>query len=428
MKKIILIAFSAIFMISCKKDIEFDTSQSTYTSKVRAGLKDSLTARDFAHIDFTRSIITKTDTAIFFLRIPFINKKLSEEFVLLQTDTLGKILTGSIIKLSQRTNISDEDYGYNGTVELSYLNGTTNIISEIKNGYITAFHKRQVAQRSLVVPDTRIYYPEVIGAYYNILTGGATPSYYVSLSGFTPGGAVSGWSTRYSPMEGTGRGNENNTEEDDPLVVDFEYIENLSPIDIAKYLKCFSSIPDGGSTCSIEILVDIPIDGFPNRIFDVELGSPGHTFLRIAKTNGSQSITQNIGFYPNSTWKMLFASPVENKIVDNGEHEFNASLKMNLTPEQLNNTINLISSLSGRDYDIDDYNCTDFSLQVFNQSRPGNPIDIPKIELPGVRSPISTPGELYKKLKSMQQSGIEGSNISSPGTKTYVSKSNGPCD
>lgn len=241
------------------------------------------------------------------------------------------------------------------------------------------------------MPDKRkAEYPDIITDYYYLIPNGGMPSNYINSSaffGFNSGGRSVGYSLidgkKYDEEDYSSRTNNRDTDEEDTELVDFEFVENLSPIDITKYLKCFSNIPDEGSICSIEILVDIPVDNHPNRLFNYEQGSPGHTFLQITKTNGNQSVTQNIGFYPNATWKMLLAEPVQSKIVDNGEHEFNASLKMNITSEQLNNTLNYITNLATHDYDIDDYNCTDFALEVFNQSRVGNPIEIQKGPIPG---------------------------------------------
>ena len=54
-----------------------------------------------------------------------------------------------------------------------------------------------------------------------------------------------------------------------------------------------------------------------------------------------QSIQQNIGFYPNQGWKSIATpAPIPGKFVDNAGHEFNASLKMSLTPEELQSIIN----------------------------------------------------------------------------------------
>lgn len=266
-----------------------------------------------------------------------------------------------------------------------------------------------------MVPDKgKTEYPDIITDYYYLVPNGGIPSNYINSSGFF-GFNSGGRSVGYSPMEGKrnddedngSRSNNRDDDREDEELVDFEFVEDLSPIDITKYLKCFSNIPDDGSSCSIELLVDIPVDNHPNRLFNFDQGSPGHTFLQITKTNGTQSVTQNIGFYPNATWKLLLAEPVQNKILDNSEHEFNASLTINITPEQLNNTINYLGNLASRDYDIDDYNCTDFALEVFNLSRISNPIEIQRYPIPGggMYTNTSTPGALYNRLSIMQHAG-----------------------
>lgn len=420
-----------------QKNIEQVSSKSNYIESLKADLKDSLNVSDYANLDFERSVITKKDNDTRFFRVPFIGKKFSEEFVLLHTDTLGKVLKGLVIQLHQDKVIDDAKNGYNGRIQILYLNRTINIISDIKNGYITAFHKSSVAQRSLVVPDKgKTEYPDIITDYYYLNTNGGMPSNYVNSSGFF-GFNSGGRSVSYSSMEGGSndegdggsRSNSEREDKEDEMLVDFEFVEDLSPIDITKYIKCFSSIPDIGSTCSIKILVDIPVDYNPNRLFNLDQSSPGHTFLQITKTNGGQSVTQNIGFYPNAIWKMLLYEPVQNKIVDNGEHEFNVSLTMNITPEQLSSTLNYLSNLSNHDYDVDDYNCTDFALEVFNQLRVGNPIEIEKMLIPGgVTFNTSTPGALYSKLSIMQRYGTENANINFPQTKAFASPSSGPCN
>ena len=104
---------------------------------------------------------------------------------------------------------------------------------------------------------------------------------------------------------------------------------------------------------------------------------------------------------------------------------------MNLTPEDFRKTLSHIADLAKYiKYDIDEYNCTDFALDVFNFTRLNSPIEIPKYDIPGgmTQKGTSTPQGLYVKLKSMKQAGIESSNIEIPGSKQWVSKSNGPCN
>jgi hypothetical protein len=130
--------------------------------------------------------------------------------------------------------------------------------------------------------------------------GGGNSGYY-SLIGGDGGGGQGGSggghnndSTSYNPE------NENQINKDQAILIDFEPVENLSPIDVTKYVKCFSNVPDNGAKCSIEILVDIPVDNDPNKLLNWQTRSPGHTFLQLKKMNGGQAMMQNIGFYPES--------------------------------------------------------------------------------------------------------------------------------
>ena len=171
---------------------------------------------------------------------------------------------------------------------------------------------------------------------------------------------------------------------------------------------------------------------FYQYLLNVKICLIVHTFLQIKKTNGANMIIQNIGFYPKSSWKIaLTPAPVNGKFVDNGKHEFNAGFIEYLTPSEFKTVLSQIEYLSRFiKYDIDDYNCTDFALDVFNSVRISNPLEIPKYDLPGGMAPngTSTPQGIYNKLESMKQSGIEASKINIPGVKGWVSESKGPCN
>ncbi|MGZ3953733.1 MAG: hypothetical protein ACXVLT_03945, partial [Flavisolibacter sp.] len=250
-------------------------------------------------------------------------------------------------------------------------------------------------------------------------TGGAGGYYYPILGGE---GSVS-YGTPIS------QGNQ------DPIIsVDVEKGVDAPAIDIQRYMGCFGSIPDEGSTSTIEILTEIPVDGDPSKFFNWQSGSPGHTFLKLKKQNGSQSVQQIFGWYPSVGWSIIpTPAPVQGKFVDNAYHEFNASYTVNLTPVQLRNAINEVLYLSRFiKYDIDEYNCTDFALDVFNYvMSPQNQLTIQKYDIPGGESPTgtNTPNGLYLKLQQMREAGAPGaSNIEMPGIKGWVGPSNGPCD
>lgn len=127
----------------------------------------------------------------------------------------------------------------------------------------------------------------------------------------------------------------------------------------------------------------------------------------------------------------MFYTPVSSKFVDDGGHEFNASLKMNITSAQLHTVITTIKNLANSSYDIDQYNCTDFALQVFNSVRTTNPLTIPLYVIPGDPASVEskTPQGLYQKLWSMKEAGVdEAANITLPGICGFVGESKGPCD
>lgn len=448
MKQLSALLFLSLLMVSCTKEVQ--RPKDSYLQNVQQFLERSLTGTDYAYLDFSRSVLTKADSAsLYLLRIPVRDKALRNDFVLVKTDREGQVAQGKIIHLEGKST----EYGegkvkkrrFDGRISISSLDRTTVLNSPINNGYIEAFHPNRSEQRTASLMPSGEMLPEVVVvAYinndytvsfsdlcylekllYNAEDGGGDYSggYYGSLEGGSDGGGGSGSSSDY---DGGG------VTLDPPILIDYENQDGLDPIDIQKYINCFNSIPDTGSTCSIEIFTDIPVDTDPNLLFDFNSGSPGHTFIQIKKSNGAQSAIQNIGFYPRSGWKtFLTNAPIEGKFVDNGEHEFNASLKMSLTPENLRSTLTEILYLSNFiQYDIDNYNCTDFALDVFNKTRV-NKIEIDLYDIPGIypSTGTRTPQGLYNKLKQLKNIyHPEASNISMSNFKCWVAKSSGPCN
>src|SRR5690606_25565688 len=124
---------------------------------------------------------------------------------------------------------------------------------------------------------------------------------------------------------------------------------------------------------------------------------------------------------------------INGKFVNNENHEYNASLKMNITPAQLKVAINEVLYLSGFiKYDIDEYNCTDLAMDVFNKTvSPYDKLEIIKYDIPGGTAPYgtNTPNGLFQKLQSIKNSGGRNADkIEIPGVKGWVGSSNGPCN
>jgi hypothetical protein len=332
---------------------------------------------------------------------------------------------------------------WEGKLSISSLNRRSLVNSTVHKGYIDAFHPLVNARETVYGSDEL---PEVIvvayvssgidystwlcltSLIYNSGGGGyVTDGYYGSLDG---GGGGSYGGTSGGSYGGTADGSYGGSV-DQTMLVDIDTYVDHPAIDVGQYLKCFDGIADAGAVCSVELLTDIPVDNDPSKLFNWNTESPGHTFLQLRKSNpdGSNVIVQNIGFYPQSNWsKILDSNPVDSKMVDDGDHEFNASLKMNLTSTAFSSVLGKIKELSALKYDMDEFNCTDFALEVFNYVR--TPIQIPTYAIPGGVGTIgsSTPQGLFLKLREMKNNGDpEATNISLPGVKGWVAYSKGPC-
>lgn len=448
MKQKFTLIILLVVLFSCKKEISKPFESNSYLQTVKSDLIDSMPAVDYGNLDFSRQLFYKVDSLqLYLVRIPLKGKAIQNDFVLAKTNAAGKIEKGKIIHLEGKE--SEGKRTWNGMVSISSLNGRKVLQSNITNGYIEAFHPGLNTKASLLQgPDVL---PEVIiVAYvhngislsdwvmleslinnYSSASGGYG-GYYGSMNGGGGGGSGSG---NYSYGNGSGNGTSTNGSNDSPdaplIQVNTETYVSHPAIDLEKYLKCFDNIPDDGATCSIEIFTDLPVDNDPTKLFDWKTESPGHTFLQIKKSNGGKYALQNIGFYPNSNWKnILDADPVDSKIVDDGGHEFHASLKMNLTPDRLHWVIDKAKELSTQKYDMDEFNCTDFAMEVFNYAR-NIPLDIPRYGIPGgIGSyPSRTPQGLYVKLKEMHdKNDPEAGNITIGIQKGWVADSDGPCN
>ena len=446
MKHLLFGSVLLVILFSCKKEVTEDFNNTMLLNSIQVQLKDSISSNDFEQLDFTNSVFSKLAiNEMNLIRIPFKNKSISTDFVLLKIEKNKLFSSGKIIHLSQyKIGLISTSKQFNGEINISTLNRKSSHISTIKNGYLESLPhpvKNPSAKLDIVIVPLL---PEVVLiSSYPPAGGGISVSTWYNLvsmldgSGTSSAGGIGGYYS-YSGLlstttASTGGGGASMQDVSQPIYIDYEPAETLPAIDIKKYLKCFSSIPDAGAICSIKILTDIPVDRDPGAFFDWENGSPGHTFLQIKKINGNQIVQQNIGFYPVTGWKnTLTTAPSDGKLVDNFSHEFNASLNMNLTPEKFQQIITHIEYLSNFiRYDIDEYNCTDFALDVFNYARGGNQLTIPKYDIPGGAAPFgtNTPQGLYQKLNAMKALGnAESKDIIIPGLKGFVGSSNGPCN
>lgn len=202
-------------------------------------------------------------------------------------------------------------------------------------------------------------------------------------------------------------------------------------VDINKMMKCFSNIPDAGATFEVKLCVDVPSNNNPNSLWTIK-NKAGHAFITMSKTNGSQSATQSFGFYPETTLSAISMSPQPSKIHNDGDHEYNASIKIpNLNAADFQQLINAAITNSTVNYDLDNHNCADYAVDVFNT------VNSPNIQCVSINQylpPASymqfggSPSGLYQSLAKIKNGGgSNASNIELGVLKKSV-KSNGECN
>ncbi|PZR29109.1 MAG: hypothetical protein DI535_03595 [Citrobacter freundii] len=437
--KYLFLILLCVFLFSCQKD-SVKTKESSYP-QLRKSLSEQLPAADFNLLDFARiSRANINDKAL--LRICFQGKKMSESFLIVEVDVFGNVLKGKIIEIGE----SESPYSFTGEIVTKDLSGGNLKHRYYKNGYKlipTSPVSTNVSMPSQ--PDPYIMLPEVIVVGSYPPSGGSFGySTWISALSFIDdyGSGGGDWSGGYVPGDSFGGGggggygggsgsgygngdpnlpsNPSNPNDpnnpnypveviDDPFMqVEFESQFADPAIDVDAYLKCFSQIPDAGAICTIAIFSDIPVDGDPNKMFNFMSGSPGHAFIRIEKKNGGQGIKQYFGMYPAEGWKtndMVNGTPA--KLVDNSNHEYNAYMEINITPQELLLAIEKIRSQKSAIYNLNHYNCTDFALDVWNAASSNQTyLEIPKLHIPGSSYPASnTPQGLYVQIQGLKASG-----------------------
>jgi hypothetical protein len=456
MKKFLYIMLFSFVLFSCKKESKqpapSDYIPADYLVRVKSYLQKNLSSGEYANLDYT-SIRLSKQPENWYMKFGFLGKNPEEDFLLLQTDSIGNCSQGRIIYLKKEGQANDPS-DFDGSISIETLNHLPLFSSPVTNGWIEALHPGMFLKATVnseqgstvetdIIPAPYKELPEVVVVGYISSGGGISYSDWMSFASMLNGGGGSSgaangpgsggsgvYSGIYSPFAG-GSGGGSGSPQPSDIIVYNETSPSKPAINVQAYMKCFGEIPDAGSQCSVTLFTDLPVNDDPNVFFNWYTGNTGHAFLQLTKTNGGQSVSQVIGFTAVKPLAAIVSNAaVAAKIVDNAGHKYNASLTMNISPGQLNSEMNEIEYLSGvMPYSIENYNCVDFALQVINTIRGAIPISIPKYQIPGQPPSISdTPEGLYKILSSMKaMGGPEAGNILT-GVVLNADNSHGPCN
>jgi len=226
-------------------------------------------------------------------------------------------------------------------------------------------------------------------------------------------------------------------------VIEEELDIPIPSLDLQKAFNCFKAIPSTGAKYTIKLCADVPNNSNPTNMPPQTGSTTGHTFVVVSKSNGTKNVTQVFGFYAQKHPGYLDPFRAMPSIVKNNQlREINASIEMNLTEAQFETLRKKALELAKSKYDANDFNCTNYGLDLFNSVRT-KPLIIEKyiaylpanVTLWGTteinRITIDkTPQMLFKKLHEMKDNkDSEASRIViDTTTKTKAPLSHGECN
>jgi hypothetical protein len=182
-------------------------------------------------------------------------------------------------------------------------------------------------------------------------------------------------------------------------------------LDLQKAFNCFNLVPSIGAKYSLKLCADVPNNDRPTQLPLQPDSETGHTFIVVTKSNGTANVVQVFGFYAQKHPGYIDPLRAMPSIIRNNRlREINASIEMSLTEAQFEHLRKKAFELAKQKYDVNDYNCTNYGLDLFNSVRTKPlTIDSYTIYLPPL-GPASvhkfiidkTPQMLFKKLQEMK--------------------------
>ncbi|OOQ58317.1 hypothetical protein BC343_11830 [Mucilaginibacter pedocola] len=178
-------------------------------------------------------------------------------------------------------------------------------------------------------------------------------------------------------------------------------------------MDCFNNVQDAGATMSVTVYVQEPQ---PGTYFNIGKNSVGHTAIGLTKANGSNSITQVVGFYPDATGMDKMHAP--SKIVDNSILDYNVSITFNVNAVNFRHIIDYISSPPVT-YDLTQFNCTNFVIEACLKGGIILPDATNTVGLsgPGGAMTAQTPAALGANLEKMNGDNINKNGGTAPSSK-----------
>lgn len=132
-------------------------------------------------------------------------------------------------------------------------------------------------------------------------------------------------------------------------------------INLQERLKCFNSVPNNAST-KYKVTLHVDKSAYNQAI--------GHAFITLEKSNGNQVRRISYGLYPNTGNALIIgiSMPIIGAIGDeSGDPERESDVRYTLdVNEAIFKNVMTASVPSLLIYDLNDYNCTNYAIEMFN--------------------------------------------------------------
>lgn len=173
------------------------------------------------------------------------------------------------------------------------------------------------------------------------------------------------------------------------------------PISLSHEIKVFND-STADAAYFIAIAADVPNNKKPMKVtYQLE---PGHLFLILQKITGTDTINKVFGFYPLNDATLLYKKKVNSVIKDNSKRQYDVELKKPVSKEQFKIAINTALGYAKRKYHINDFNCYDYALGIFNTSC-NDSLPFIRIRYPLFFGKGGSPCTFYKYMQQQKDSG-----------------------
>lgn len=148
-----------------------------------------------------------------------------------------------------------------------------------------------------------------------------------------------------------------------------------------------------------------------NPLFSIDVG---HTFVSFSTNHNGSESNLTFGFY--SSEEVDLDNPVVPMAIDDdGNHEYSASVTIELSCEDFNQALIVSIAASEQDYNLNEYDCTDYGITVANSVGVGvEDTTSPWVFMGRTHGRSSKPGDLGEDIKNVLKGEINSTGGTAP--------------